>query len=99
MTPIVRQYEQELNRKLLTPADRKAGFYFKFNLGGLLRGDTAARTQFYQAMVRSSVMKPNEVRQLEDLPPEGKEANQMWISGDMYPLELDPLLRKGVSTS
>lgn len=95
LTPIVRQYEQELNRKLLTSADRKAGFYFKFNLGGLLRGDTAARTQFYQMMIRSSGMKPDEVRQLEDLPPVGGKASELWISGDMYPLEMDPLLRKG----
>ncbi len=94
LTPIVRQYEQELNRKLLTPADRKAGFYFKFNLGGLLRGDTAARTQFYQAMIRSSVMEPDEVRQLEDLPPKGGKAAELWISGDMYPLEMDPRERK-----
>lgn len=95
LTPIVRQYEQELNRKLLVPADRKAGFYFKFNLGGLLRGDTAARTQFYQMMIRSSGMKPDEVRQLEDLPPVGGKASELWISGDMYPLEMDPALRKG----
>ncbi|MFC5611256.1 phage portal protein [Metabacillus niabensis] len=95
LTPIVRQYEQELNRKLLTPADRKAGFYFKFSLGGLLRGDTAARTQFYQMMLRSAGMKPNEVRQLEDLPPEKGKANELWISGDMYPLEMDPTQRKG----
>jgi HK97 family phage portal protein len=46
LTPIIRQYEQELNRKLLTETDRKAGYYFKFSLGGLLRGDTAARTAF-----------------------------------------------------
>lgn len=95
LTPTVRQYEQEFNRKLLTPAERKAGFYFKFNLGGLLRGDTAARTQFYQMMIRSSGMKPDEVRQLEDLPPVGGKASELWISGDMYPLEMDPVLRKG----
>ena len=80
MLPIVRQYEHEFNRKLLTKADRLKGFYFKFNLGGLLRGDTAARTQFYQAMLRSGGMKPDEVRRLEDLPPLGGKANELWIS-------------------
>jgi HK97 family phage portal protein len=95
LSPTVRQYEQELNRKLLTPAERKAGFYFKFKLGGLLRGDTASRTNFYQAMVRCSVMEPDEVRELEDLPPRGGMAAKLWISGDMYPLEMDPTLRKG----
>jgi HK97 family phage portal protein len=97
LTPIVRQYEQELNRKFLTEADRKAGLYFKFSLGGLLRGDTAARTAFYQAMIRSGGMSPDEVRQLEDLPPKGGNASKLWVSGDLYPIDMDPTQRKGVS--
>ncbi|MGE6718715.1 phage portal protein [Peribacillus frigoritolerans] len=99
LTPIVRQYEQEFNRKLLNVADRKNGLYFKFTLGGLLRGDTASRTQLYQVMLRSGGMKPDEVRRLEDYPPMGGKANELWISGDMYPLEMDPSQRKGVNTS
>lgn len=94
LTPIVRQYEHEFNRKLLTPADRKAGFYFKFNLGGLLRGDTAARTNFYQVMLRCGGMEPDEVRRFEDLPPKGGAASQLWISGDLYPIDMDPTQRK-----
>lgn len=94
LLPIVRQYEHEFNRKLLTRDDRKRGMYFKFNLGGLLRGDTAARTQFYQAMLRSGAMKPDEVRMLEDLVPMGGMADVLWISGDLYPQEMDPTLRK-----
>ncbi|WP_185113087.1 phage portal protein [Peribacillus simplex] len=99
LTPIVRQYEQEFNRKLLNVAERKSGLYFKFTLGGLLRGDTAARTQLYQVMLRSGGMKPDEVRRLEDYPPIGGKADELWISGDMYPLEMDPSQRKGVKTS
>lgn len=95
LTPTVRQYEQEMNRKLLTPAERKAGFYFKFNLGGLLRGDTAARTQFYQAMIRSGGMSQDEVRMYEDLPPKGGNASKLWVSGDLYPIDMDPVQRKG----
>lgn len=94
LLPIVRQYEHEFNRKLLTREDRKRNMYFKFNLGGLLRGDTAARTQFYQAMLRSGAMKPDEVRMLEDLAPMGGMADKLWISGDLYPQEMDPTLRK-----
>jgi len=94
LLPIVRQYEHEFNRKLLTKADRKQGMYFKFNLGGLLRGDTAARTAFYQAMIRCGAMTPDEVRMLEDLAPKGSMASELWISGDLYPQEMDPVLRK-----
>ena len=99
LTPIVRQYEQEMNRKLLTSGQRQGGLYFQFTLGGLLRGDTAARTQLYQVMLRSGGMKPDEVRRLEDYPPIGGRASELWISGDMYPLEMDPSQRKGVNTS
>ncbi|WP_419182577.1 phage portal protein [Lysinibacillus fusiformis] len=99
LLPIVRQYEHEFNRKLLTKADRKQGMYFKFNLGGLLRGDTTARTNFYQAMLRSGAMKPDEVRMLEDLAPMGGMADKLWISGDLYPQEMDPTLRKSTAAA
>lgn len=99
LTPIARQYEQEMNRKLLNKAERQAGYYFKFNMSGLLRGDTAARTQFYQMMLRSGGLTPDEVRELEDKPPKGGSASQLWISGDLYPIDMDPLQRKGVKDS
>lgn len=96
LAPIASQYEKEFNRKLLTPEDRRQGFYFKFRLEGLLRGDTTARTQFYHMMLRNGGMSRDEVRMLEDIPPKGGAAAELWISGDMYPLEMDPTLRKGV---
>ncbi|MDC3412535.1 phage portal protein [Aquibacillus sp. 3ASR75-286] len=97
LMPIVRQYEQEFNRKLLIPAERKAGFYFKFSVGALLRGDMAARTAFYNMMIRSAGMKPDEARRLEDLPPVGGNADKLWISGDLYPIDMDPKDRKSSS--
>lgn len=87
LTPIVRQYEHEFNRKLLNKDERQRGYYFKFSMGGLLRGDTAARTQFYQSGIRSGYLKPNEVRELEDLPPKTGGANELWLSGDLYPID------------
>lgn len=94
LTPDVRQYEQEFNRKLLRPDERRKGMYFKLNMGGLLRGDTAARTAFYQMMLRSGGMKPDEVRRLEDFPPVGGMADKLWLSGDLYPIDMDPALRR-----
>ncbi|MET4560762.1 HK97 family phage portal protein [Lysinibacillus parviboronicapiens] len=99
LLPIVRQYEHEFNRKLLTKHDRKNGMYFKFNLGGLLRGDTAARTAFYQMMLRTGGMKPDEVRMLEDYAPVGGKADELWISGDLYPIDLPISERKSSATS
>ncbi|RWR06742.1 phage portal protein [Siminovitchia fortis] len=94
LTPIVRQYEHEFNRKLLTEQERRQGYYFKFNLNGLLRGDMAARTNFYQAGVRGGWLKPDEIRMYEDLPPEGGNAAELFVSGDLYPISMDPRERR-----
>lgn len=99
LTPDVRQYEQEFNRKLLRPDERKKGFYFKINMGGLLRGDMAARTAFYQMMIRGAGIKPDEIRRLEDFPPVGGMADKLWISGDLYPVDMDPALRKSTTST
>lgn len=97
LTPIVRQYESEFNRKLLTSQDRLNGLYFKFNLGGLLRGDTASRTAYYQAAIRSGWLSQDDVRRKEDEPPVGGNASKLWVSGDLYPIDLDPKDRKTTS--
>ncbi|MGJ3757144.1 phage portal protein [Limosilactobacillus fermentum] len=92
LLPIVKQYEAEFNRKLLTPEQRARGFYFKFNVNGLLRGDTAARTNFYQMMIRNGIASVNDLRKLEELPPsDAKNADQLWLSGDLYPIDSDQI--------
>lgn len=94
LTPICRQYEHEFNRKLLTEHDRINGYYFKFNLGGLLRGDTSSRSQFYRDGIRNGWFTQNEVRRFEDLPPVEGNASKLWVSGDLYPIDVDPDKRK-----
>lgn len=94
LTPIVKQYEREFAKKILTQKERVEGYYFKFNMMALLRGDSTARQQFYHGAVRDGWMTRDEVRMYEELPPKGGMASELWISGDMYPLEMDPLLRK-----
>lgn len=94
LMPIVRQYEQEFNRKLLTPAERKAGYYFKFNTKALLRADTATQADYYTKAIRSGWLSQDEVRQLEDMPPVGGNASKLWVSGDLYPIDIDPRERK-----
>ena len=66
LIPIIKQYEAEFNRKLLTQNQRARGYYFKFNINGLMRGDTASRTSFYAMMIRNGIATPNELRKLED---------------------------------
>ncbi|MDT2648037.1 phage portal protein [Enterococcus dongliensis] len=98
LTPIVKQYEREFNKKILNKAERVKGFYFKFNMMGLLRGDSDARQKFYHGGIRDGWMAPDEARMLEEMPPRGGKASELWISGDMYPQDMDPTLRKSNKT-
>jgi HK97 family phage portal protein len=65
LTPWIVRWEQELNRKLLSPGER-INHYFKFNLNGLLRGDAKTRAEYYRQMLDMGVLSINEVRQLEE---------------------------------
>lgn len=66
--PLVIRWEQELNRKLLRE-EEKSTHYTRFNLEGLLRGDSAARSAFYNTTVTLGILTRNEVRELEDRNP------------------------------
>lgn len=98
LTPIVKQYEREFNKKILRKEERVKGYYFKFNMMGLLRGDSDARQKFYHGGIRDGWMAPDEARMLEEMPPRGGKASELWISGDMYPQDMDPALRKSNKT-
>ena len=69
LTPYLRRIELAVRKQLMTPAERASGLYFKFNLEGLLRGDSAGRARFYEIMTRIGVMSRNECRAKEDLAP------------------------------
>lgn len=63
--PLVQRIERRLAIELLDPYTQKA----EFALEGLLRGDSQARAAFYTSMITNGAMTPNEIRELEDLPP------------------------------
>lgn len=66
---IITVYEQEFNRKLLTPAEQKKGLGFKFNFWMILRGDPTQQANVLQKMVQSAIYSPNEARSKVDMPP------------------------------
>lgn len=100
LLPIIKQYEEEFNRKLLTREDRKRGMYFKFNIKSFLRADSQTQAEVYFKAVRSGYNTINEIRALEDLPPI-KGGDTPLISGDLYPITMDPTKRnlKGGGTN
>ena len=85
--PIVAQWEQELNRKLLTPADFRAGYRFRFDVDALARADTATMAEKFQKAIRGGWMRPNEVRLREGLPPDDN-GGELMASRDLLPLRI-----------
>lgn len=65
---IIGGIEQEIRRALLSPVERLT-FFAEFSIEGLLRGDSAARANFYASALQNGWMTRNEVRRLENLPP------------------------------
>lgn len=63
--------EQEVNLKLFTRAEWKAGYYVKHNTNALLRADTMRRFGGYEIATRNGWMNRDEVRALEELNPIG----------------------------
>ena len=68
MLPIVTAYEHELNRKLLTRAQRKNGLHFKFDMDSILRADAATQAEVHYKAVRSGWMTPDEIRYVRNMP-------------------------------
>jgi HK97 family phage portal protein len=67
LAPWAIRMEQEANRRLF--ASRSTPFYSKMNLNALMRGDTAARGEWYTKMWNLGVFSINEIRELEDMNP------------------------------
>lgn len=65
--PIARRIEQEVENKLLTPAQR-AQYFVRFNIDELMRGDIKTRADYYNTMLQAGALTPNEVRAAEHLP-------------------------------
>jgi len=67
MIPIFVNWENELNRKLLTAKERRSGYYWKFDVNGLLRGSTTDRYAAHHTALQDGWKSRNEVRQDEDM--------------------------------
>lgn len=66
LMPWLTRWERSAARWLLSPADRQR-YFFRFNVEGLLRADSAARQSFLSAMVQNGIMSRNEARAKENL--------------------------------
>ncbi|MEV8354629.1 phage portal protein [Streptomyces niveus] len=81
--------EQRVTKELLPKS-----VYAKYQLGGLLRGDSAARATFYRAMRDSGAFTANDILALEDMPPiTGPEGDMRLQPLYMAPLGYDPSIK------
>ena len=84
---ILKQYEEELNYKLLSEKELRAGYYFKFNVAVILRADLKTQIETLSQAVSNFIYTPNEARALLDKPalPGG---DKLLGNGASIPVEL-----------
>lgn len=97
--PVIRQYEQEFSKKLLTTKEKMQGYEIKLNMNGYARATMEKRGNFYQILYRNGILSANEIRILEDLPPvEG--GDKRYISRDLCPVDLfDDFIKSSITTN
>lgn len=78
--------EQEYLRKLMPDEEERKGYFFRYEVNGLLRGDSASRSALYHNGIVDGWLSPNEVRELEDWNPYDG-GDQYFIQGAMMPVD------------
>jgi len=66
LQPILVNWEQELNRKLLSTKEQTTHFC-KFRTNELLRSDANSRADYYTKLFNIGALSPNDIRSMEDL--------------------------------
>lgn len=84
--PWVQATEQEYNFKLFTEEERERGLFVKMNMNAILRGDMAARAQFYKAMFELGTTL-NRIHAWEDEPGIGPEGDVSFVSNNVQTID------------
>lgn len=83
---ILKQYEDEINYKLLLNREVKDGYFFKFNEKVLLRTDSSTQAEMLAKLVNNGIYTPNEARRKLDL--NGVEhGDRLMMNGNYIPIE------------
>lgn len=84
---ILKQYEEELNYKLLSREEIDNGYYFKFNVAVILRADLKTQIETLSQAVSNFIYTPNEARALLDKPAK-PGGDRLLGNGASIPVEL-----------
>ena len=69
LRPWLVRWEQAMNMQLLTPEQRQRGLFTEILAEGLLRGDQAARAEYYKSMWAQGAMSANDINKIENRNP------------------------------
>lgn len=84
---IIKQYEEEINYKLVTEDEQEAGFYYKFNEKVLFRTDSKTQMEYLKNGVSNYIIKPNEARRKLDMP-DAEGGDELFANGNIVPLTM-----------
>lgn len=85
--PMVVSIQQAVTKRVLS-ARQRASMSAEFSIDALLRGSPTERATFYSTGLQNGYITRNEVRQLENLPPDSSaQANQLTAQTNLVPLQ------------
>lgn len=84
---ILKQYEEEMDYKLLSEADMEKGFHFKINVNSMLRADLKSQADIMCAYVNNGILKPNEARGKLDMTADA-DGDRLMANGNFIPLSM-----------
>lgn len=87
LVSLLKVWEQELWRKLLTRRQQDEGWYFKHLVDALERGDLPSRTDSNMKRFMNGNLTLNEWRRMEDMDPLGAEGDVHFVPANLVPLE------------
>jgi HK97 family phage portal protein len=79
MLPLITRFEQEMNVKLFSRQEREQGYYVKFNINALLRGDAKAQAEALATQRQNGVINADEWRVLNEMNPIGGPAGETYL--------------------
>ena len=84
---VLKQYEEEVNYKLLTDYEiYEEGKYFKMNEKVLLRTDSKTQAEIFAQQIQNGITKPNEARRKLDMK-DAPGGERLIVNGNFIPLE------------
>ena len=83
----LKMYEDEINAKMLTPEEKRQGFFYKFNEKSILRTDAKTQMESLSTAVQNAIYTPNEAREYLDLPAE-EGGDILMANGNYIPITM-----------